>query len=441
MDQRQPSIEELGDRIASLAADIHAATCRWLRLVAEFDEREGWGDWGCKSCAHWISWRCSIAPGPAREHVRVARRLADLPLITEAFARGELSYSKMRAITRVEEVEREQDLLDLARSSTAAQLERIVRSYRGVVLAESDRTHERRFLSVHHDEDGSLIVRGRLDREEGAILLKALEVARDREAPTGEDVPAGTSSAEQPDFGARNADALVSLADATLSVASAERSGGDRFQVVVHVDAAALTASDERDAAARSEICGGPIATETARRLCCDASVVALVERGGKPLSVGRKTRSIPPALQRALRSRDGGCQFPGCTQHRWVDAHHIEHWAHGGETCLDNLVQLCRHHHRLVHEGGFSVERRATGRLLFRRPDGRALQAVPRAPRRGDPGCMTAANRRSGAHVTPTTCVPDWYGDRLDLAAATEAVLAAAPLAKAPPEPLAMAA
>src|SRR3989442_1033352 len=96
------TIDELGEEIATLAAHVHAAMCRWLCLVAEFDGREGWAAWGCRSCAEWISWRCSIAPGAAREHVRVARRLADLPLVRAAFARGELSYSKVRALTRVE---------------------------------------------------------------------------------------------------------------------------------------------------------------------------------------------------------------------------------------------------------------------------------------------------------------------------------------------------
>ena len=106
--------------------EIHAATCRWLCLVAEYDAREGWAQWGCKSCAHWVAWQCAIAPGAAREHVRVARRLGELPLIRAAFAAGELSYSKVRALTRVENVEREQDLLELARHATASQLERLL---------------------------------------------------------------------------------------------------------------------------------------------------------------------------------------------------------------------------------------------------------------------------------------------------------------------------
>jgi hypothetical protein len=123
---RHRSVEELGEEITTLAGHIHAATCRWLCLIAEFDAREGWAKGCCHSCAHWVSWRCSIAPGPAREHVRVARRLQEMPVVRAAFARGELSYSKVRALTRVEAVEREEELVALALVSTAAQLERIV---------------------------------------------------------------------------------------------------------------------------------------------------------------------------------------------------------------------------------------------------------------------------------------------------------------------------
>ena len=143
--------------ITALASQIHSATCRWLGLVAEYDAREGWAVWGCKSCANWVSWQCGIAPGAAREQVRVARRLVELPLIRAAFAEGELSYSKVRALTRVENVEREQDLLDLARHATASQLERLLRAYRGVVAAERAAAGEppERWITFDHADDGS----------------------------------------------------------------------------------------------------------------------------------------------------------------------------------------------------------------------------------------------------------------------------------------------
>jgi Domain of unknown function (DUF222)/HNH endonuclease len=146
--------------------------------------------------------------------------------------------------------------------------------------------------------------------------------------------------------------------------------GGERYQVLVHVDGDGCAIED-----------GPGISPETARRLSCDASIVAMAEKDGKPLSVGRRTRSIPPATRRALVARDGRCQFPGCERRRFVDAHHIRHWAHGGETSLDNLVLLCRHHHRHVHEGGHRLVRDPDGQLEFRRPDGALLSRAPQAP------------------------------------------------------------
>src|SRR6187200_3019397 len=179
-------LELLEREITQLASHISAATCRWLGLIAEFDRREGWAQWGCRSCAHWISWQCSLAPVAAREHVRVARRLEELPLIRAAFARGELSYSKVRALSRVENVTREEELLELAQHATAAQLERVVRGYRGVVAVESAAAGggPERYVSWSEDDDGSFVLRARLPAEEGALVLAALQAAEERLAET-----------------------------------------------------------------------------------------------------------------------------------------------------------------------------------------------------------------------------------------------------------------
>ena len=413
----------LADEITELAAHINAATCRWLELIAEFDRREAWVDWGVKSCAHWISWRCALAPGAAREHLRVARRLADLPLVRAAFGRGELSYSKVRALTRVERVEDETSLLEMAEDATAAQLEQIVREYRGLVAAEdAQRAHEERAVSLVQQPDGTWSLRGTLTAEDGAVLARALDAARDAlRAEEREDVPAGTPAEAADPWAASNSDALVLLGETLLARGPGERTGGDRYQVVVHVDAGALAGS--RDGAVRASLAdGAPIAPETARRIACDASVVAMAERDGRPLSVGRKTRSVPPALRRALNRRYPCCRFPGCTQRRGLDAHHIEHWARGGATALDNLVLLCRHHHRLVHEGRFALEQRGGGELVFRTPGGQPLPAVPRG-RRGDCDVL----RRRAPHIRGDTCRPG-TGERFDLGLAVDRVLASAP-------------
>jgi hypothetical protein len=442
-------LKVLEHEITSLATQIHAATCRWLCLVAEYDAREGWAHWGSNSCAHWVAWQCGIAPGVAREHVRVARRLGELPLIRAAFAEGELSYSKVRALTRVENVEREQDLLDLARHATASQLERLLRAYRGVVAAERAAAGgpPERWIAFDHADDGSMLLRGRLAAEEGALVLAAIEAARDRleradvpagtrEAAAGVDVPAGTREAAAEDVpaetprcgpGEARADALVALADAFLAGgtggARPARTGGDRYQVVLHADAATLS-GDEPGGRCELED-GSPLAIATARRLACDASIVQLLERDGQPLRIGRKTRSVPPALRRALNARDRGCRFPGCGSRRFLDAHHIEHWANGGLTDLDNLLQLCGHHHRLLHEGGYRITRSAGGGILFHRRDGRPIQACP-GRARGRPATLPAPRR-------PDACVP-LSNDRLDLGLAVNAVLTFAPIAAGEP-------
>jgi hypothetical protein len=443
--------ERLEQEISELAAHIHAATCRWLMLVGELDRRTSWAEWGCRSCAEWLSLQCGVALGSAREQVRVARRLADLPLVREAFEHGRLSYSKVRAISRVATDKTEPELLELGLQATAAQLERIVRAYRGAVaveLGQAKAAHQERFLSWSWEDDGSLLIRGRLPAEDGALLLRSLEAARDQlhdaEANAGPDVSAETSNRDDPEEGSderddaepgrSNADALVAVADASLAAPRAVRSGGERYQVVIHADATVL-ATDAPDG--HCELEHGPaLCSETARRTACDASLVAIVERDGRPLTVGRKKRTVPPALRRALSSRDGCCRFPGCTQRRFVDAHHIQHWAHGGETKLSNLLLLCRHHHRLVHEGGFLVERVSDGGVRFRRPDGRRIGARP--PRlRGDHSEVAHGSGHMGVHIDPETPVALSHGARFSLDMAVEGLLARAgllgPLGPAP--------
>jgi hypothetical protein len=192
---------------------------------------------------------------------------------------------------------------------------------------------------------------------------------------------------------------------------------------MVHVDALTLAADDVHE---RCELEDGPsLAPETVRRLTCEGSVVRILERDGRPLSVGRRTRAISPALRRALRSRDGGCRFPGCSHGRFLHAHHIQHWARGGPTTLANLIQLCSHHHRLVHEGGFAIESGAGGGVVFRRPDGRIIPPVP--PPAGARGRSLAERHHTvGLSVDARTCMPRSAGDRCDYSMAIEGLLTA---------------
>jgi hypothetical protein len=399
-------IEELVDELATLAAHISAGMCRWLQLVGELDRRGSWAAWGHRSCAEWLSWRCSLAPRSAREHVRVAAALSGLPLVRAAFSRGRLSYAKVRALTRVGEPASEAELLDLATRLTASQLDRAVRAYRRVSAQEARVALEREELTWHWDDDGSLVLRGRLAPEDGALLLRSLEAARERLWRDARDEVRGSAEPREPSEPRRptNVEALVTVADTALAH-DAARTGGDRYQVVVQVDETALAADDH----GACTVDDGPaLAPETARRLACDASLVILRESAGTPLDVGRKTRSVPSSLRRALRSRDQGCRFPGCESRRFVDAHHIRHWASGGETALGNLMLLCRRHHRLVHEGGFKVDR--FGRFFD--PGGVRIPRVPPRP----PGRFDAVREHNrGLRITPNTCSAG-YADRMSL-------------------------
>jgi len=237
---------------------------------------------------------------------------------------------------------------------------------------------------------------------------------------------------------APQADALVLLAETLLAGAPANRPAGSRSELVVHVDADTLVEDGSPDGACHIEGATS-LHPETARRLGCDAGLVRIVERDGRPLSVGRKTRTVSPALRRALDSRDHGrCRFPGCTRTRGVEAHHIKHWAHGGKTELSNLVLLCWTHHRAVHEDGLSVARTGGDALTFRTRHGRAIPNVPRMPG-GHEGRIRRANRVHAPEIGATTCMPISRGERMDHGMAIDGLLQAdgyfdEPAREAPP-------
>jgi hypothetical protein len=417
---RAVSTEQLIDQITELAGHLNAGTYRWLVLIAEFDRRAGWNCGLTKSCAHWLNWRCGIDLGAAREKVRVAHALESLPLISAAMARGELSYSKVRALTRVANAATESALLNVALHGTASHVEKLVRHYRHVLevaeLAREARQYRNRSLSWRYDEDGSIVIKARLPAESGGLVMKALEAAiKDVPLP---DVSAETYPAPKPDWAQRRADALAMLAESYLAHGPSALCGGERQQIVVHVDASTL----EERSAGRCEFEDGPsMAAETARRLACDASVVRIVENErGEPLDVGRRTRSIPPALRRALSSRDQGCCFPGCSQTRYVDGHHIEHWANGGETKLANLISLCRFHHRQVHEGGIKVERLDDGAWRFTRVNGPHIDVLASVARGhnaplGDWRVLVAEHEAAGLSIDRTAAATRWRGETMD--------------------------
>ena len=415
-------IDALGERIAELAARIHAATYELLVMLREYDEGRGWNN-GFLSCAHWLNWRTGIDLGAAREKVRVARALPGLPRISAALACGSISYAKVRAITRVATPATEQRLLDVALAGTASHVERIVRAWRRtdrvIAAQEADARHLSRHLTTWIDDDGMLVLRGRLTPEIGAVLHRALEAAADQLRRESKDAPE-TGLVAEVTWGQRRADALGRLAEVALTADLDAGHAGDRYQVVLHVEAAAgADAADvPGDGALEVDDAAIHVSAETSQRLACDASVVTMHhDADGHVLDVGRKTRTIPIAIRRALSARDTRCQFPGCSAKR-CDAHHIDHWMDGGPTALDNLVLLCRRHHRLVHEGGFTLRWRPDRTIAFFYPGGSELRIAPPQPRLdiGHPLAPTTARLAAqGIVITPRT-LPTWDGGPLNL-------------------------
>src|SRR5437879_1476054 len=415
-------LDRLGDQIAELSAHLDAAAARLLDLIREFDDRGGWGN-GFRSCAHWLTWRIGLDQGAARERVRVARALGSLPRLARALARGELSYSKVRALTRVATPETEERLLKVGRAGTAEHVERIVRAWRRVdrigEAEQSRQRHRRRGLHVYQDEDDMVVIHGRLEPETGSVLMKALEAAREvlSQPETFQD-----PAADPPAFGQQQADALALLAETALHHGIAPGTPGERYQVVVHIDAPVLAESAApADPSAPGQSAledGAHVSAETSRRLACDATrVVMRHDADGHVTEVGARTRTIPPALRRVLQHRDRGCRFPGCGL-PFGQGHHIRHWAHGGPTTLSNLALLCRRHPRAVHEEGYHVERQADGERRFRRPDGRPLpDTPPPAAVPADPvGALRTGNDGHGLHLHARTAMPGWLGERLDV-------------------------
>src|SRR5437660_4483076 len=319
-------LDRLGDEIAELSAHLDAATARLLELIRAFDARGGWNTGFC-SCAAWLSWRVGLDLGAARERVRVARALGTLPLLADALARGELSYAKVRALPRVATPETEGRLLAVGRAGTACHVERIVRGWRRVdriaEAREANRQHVSRALHVYQDEDGMVSVRGRLTPEVGALLMQALAAARATLYQPAE------ASSETPTMAQQQADALALLAETALHHGLDPGAPGERYQVVVHVDAPVLADPDQPGQSLVEN--GARVAAEASRRIACDASRVIMQHRcDGRVVEVGTRTRTIPPAIRRALHHRDRACRFPGCGV-RFGQGHHIRHWANGG--------------------------------------------------------------------------------------------------------------
>jgi len=431
-----PSIER---RITELWGQITAATFQFLALIAEFDRSKGWAGVGMSSCAQWLNLHCGIGEVAAREKLRVAHALANLPQITAAFRDGRVSYSKARAMTRVATPENEATLLNIALHGTASHVERTVRLFRRVERLEEAKaaadSYRQRFVRYQYDENGSVLIQARLPAEVGELVKQAIERAADL-ADAEQQIEADEPDFSFDAFGRRRAEGLRLIAEQFLSTGgSAADSTSRPYQVVVHIDQRLLGESLDAHSEAQCETENGvPLAIETARRLACDCSLVGLVENeSGHPLNVGRKTRAIPQAIKRALRSRDGGCRFPGCTHTLFTEGHHVEHWANGGQTSLNNLVTLCHFHHHLVHEGGYRIEPAADGAFAFTRPDGSPLPEFIHVEKCFRGNKLPKRNREHGIVIDPSTIDSRWLGERMDYSLAIDALITARTRSQAP--------
>ncbi len=431
--ENRRSMDRLKDEITRLAGHLNAANHRFLMLIAEFDRRQGWADGATQSCAHWLNWRCGIDIGAAREKVRVAHALQKLPKISAAMERGELSYSKARALTRVACEGTEDYFLSIALHGTANHVETLVRHYRRAQEAEelsrAEQQRANRSVGYYFDHDGCMVLKARLPAEAGALLIKALNAAVEElpveDSPQPEPAKSTINLPQaKPDIRQRRADALALIAESFMKHGVEEMNGGDRNQIVVHVSAETLR--DKTSGCCELEH-GPGVSAETCRRLACDSSVVPIIENeNGDPLNVGRKTRTISAPLRRALNARDKGCRFPGCPNKRFIDGHHVKHWANGGETKLSNLVSLCRFHHHAVHEGGIQILVLDDGAFRFIKPNGEAFDSIAEGFTQplSDWSELVETHTDQGIHIGNKTAVTRWCGEKMDYGLGIEVLL-----------------
>lgn len=465
----------------------------------------------------WLSWACGVSPEAARERLRVARALVALPAVSATFARGELSYSKVRAITRIATADNEALLVTYARHATASQLEQVVRDHRRVREPEDEQANfERRSLRWRDQGDGTTRFTWCLPDDVAAEVIAAIDQVADDlgQQPAAPAVTADDYSGEQlrdlaeagapeapvvsrrwetpPPVEVRRADALRVMTETAKAHTPTPVGGAERYQVVVHTtdtalsntetadpaaaeaDASAADAATAETADAGAEASSGParpgnagfvagaagplaasgeapagaamvparavhpaldvagprlqrggaLPAETARMLACDAALVWLVEDAdGLPHSVSDKTRTVPTPLRRALADRDKGCRFPGCSNTRFVDAHHVWHWANHGPTVLWNLVVLCRFHHRVIHHAGYRMYAYGDQTFSFHRPDGTPIPAAAPSPG-GQPDHVERSNHDLGLCVDADSLLPDWDGTPPDYDTAAQALL-----------------
>jgi hypothetical protein len=433
--EKEQARQSLEDQLIAFAGHMNAAEYRLICLLDGFDQAEGWQGDGICSFAHWLNWKLGMGSVIAREKVRVVRALRDLPLTTEAFRLGEISYTKVRAITRAGTPENEDFLLTIARQGTASHLEKLVRKFKRAEMRIVDDEQEASWkpdasFSYYFDDDGFLVFRGRLPPDEGELLVKAIEAMQLQILEDSQDdVSAGTfvegkeqdvsaetftqitELGEEEPFKRNSAAALSRIAEHYLACPPSEATPMDtstRNQVFLHIN----TTLDTNYLGS-----GHYVPDKIVKQFTCDSAITPVLEDiDGNVISIGRRSRVVPAKMRFAIDQRDAGCcRFPGCTQHKWTDKHHIQHWSDGGETSVNNLITLCRKHHRLIHKGEYII-RSEQDHFVFA---DRLMREIPvtfsPAPGQGPGQPLELLNQRQGLDIDHRTAASNWQGDQMD--------------------------
>lgn len=486
--KRDPAVgRALIDRFLRVTALQRALGHAHLTDLRTIDAEGWWADDGATSCAQWLSCRTGTPLKTCHEHLRVARKLGECRRLDEEMRIGRLGYSQLRAITRIACPENEEVLAETARYATGHQLATIVSASREQLAALRGKDLEELLrVEFRSRYDGTQEIRVRLRTEDAAIVRRALEVAERVDhgdasptdaptpstapptAPVAEPAPAPPASADESDQACWMVDAgpsgdpldaegpedpheappaaaaeteetsrprwLRPRPEALVNICArylADAGVTDRpnpFDLMVIIDERTLEDAGRRPIGRCELLDGTPVSTAAARRLACDSSYLeVVVDENGMPIAMGRRRRSVSKALRKALILRDRTCRFPGCNRRGFVEAHHLRHWARGGETTLENLCLLCRHHHSFVHDNDLTIASQEDGSYLFVRPSG---EAIPRGPTLPDVGPdpvrqVEALVAERGVRVDALTAVPKFDRDvKPDYAWCVEAVL-----------------
>ncbi len=396
-------LERLEAELCTCSANLAAAEYRWFALLAEFDRRLGWQQWECHSCVAWMSWQLGLDARTAREKLRVAHALTVSPLISQQMRLGRLSYSKVRAITRIVEPANEKGLVDIALAGTTAHVERVVAGYRRALPPDNDASDEvqwlKRGLHVRHNVERTITLTITLPAPVGMEVLAAI----DHLTPRAGVQPDG----ERPTLAARRADAVVAMAGAVLA-ATDDQLTTNRPRYLVHLH----TSDDQQEAHpdGRDDTMVVGVSDETAERLCCDADQETVThDHNDQVVAVSDRSSVIRGRLRRLVQLRDRTCRVPGCDHRARREIHHLHHRGNGGTDHIDNLLLVCAYHHHRLHEGQWHAQPLPDGTIEFTLPNGRTLPATVVTPD-GHADNVHGHDR----HAADGRC--QWQGDRLDL-------------------------